>query len=182
MEGSAFIAEPPAVTTISRAVAKGDRFEISGDEPHNALIRPLSKAAHSYVAYWKKSFDRRQPERIGRLALPVAVVDAPLILTRGGPGATELMPADWVRVISHRAISGERDPWKAKGFDVVEVVHASFFERFLDEYALPHLRTYYERLGQNHEIVASGKATVDGWRSGSLPDTLIDRISPRRSD
>jgi hypothetical protein len=175
-----FIVDPPVVTTISRAQAKGDGFDISGDEPHNALLRPLIKAASIYADHWKGAPGQQAlPAYVGRLVMPVAVVDAPLLLVRGSPGSSEIMGANWMRVISHRAMSVPRDPWVTKGFDVVDIVHRAFFEHFLDAYALPYARSYYERLGSIHDALISGRATVSGWSGGEPPDDIFGRLVAR---
>lgn len=175
------VIEPPRVTTISRAQAKAKEFELSGEEPHNALVTPLIKPADAYSAYWQEKWNPQAaaPTLVGRLALPVAIVDAPLLLVRGGPGKSETIPANWLRLISHRAVSGERDPWKGKSFDVVDIVHATFVDQFLDAYATPYVRRYYERFGHIHAVLVAGRATVRGWTSGKFPEDLLKRLAPR---
>jgi hypothetical protein len=45
-----FVVAPPVVSSLSKATAAGKRVKLSGEEPHNALMLPLTKATAIYRA------------------------------------------------------------------------------------------------------------------------------------
>lgn len=53
----------PLSIVLSMSTAPFVVFELSGEEPHNALMRPLIKAAQSYREQWRRSAQECQSSR-----------------------------------------------------------------------------------------------------------------------
>jgi len=156
-----FFTDPPVATNLSKAHPKGKRVELSGDEPYNALSQPLIKAMLRYIEHWTFSpGDRPEGQYSIHLPMPIAVVDAPLLLVRGRKGSSEICPTEWMRVITHEAASRSPEPWRPLGFDVINVVHADFFPTFVERHLLPFFDEFARRLRLVQDALLTGEARV----------------------
>ena len=58
-----FVGTPPVASSLSRAVPKGESVQLSGDEPYNSLLLPLTKALAQYQREWR---GERQEDLVGK--------------------------------------------------------------------------------------------------------------------
>jgi hypothetical protein len=134
---------PPIAASLSRAEPKGGKVVISGEHSYKSLLMPLTKA----LADYEKQFRGSRPERgFGptnptynvRLALPLAVVDAPMVFVGRPSGEPHLERVEWVRLIVRHPVTWHK--WEhgtirgGGGFTVVDVVSRSFLTTFLDQF------------------------------------------------
>jgi hypothetical protein len=166
-----FLTDPPVAAMISKAHPKGKRVELSGEEPYNALVRPLVKAMLRYTEHWSHSAaDRSGGHYSVHLPMPLAVVDAPLLLARGRKGSSDIRRADWMRVISHEAANLRPRPWRPLGFHVIDVVHADFLPSFVEHHVVP----FFDELARRVHHVQDALVTGAAWRPEVSSDLARD--------
>jgi hypothetical protein len=174
-----FVSEPTIVSAISKASPRGRRVELSGDEPYNALLMPLAKAAAVYRSRLSPFRSAGQHHDV-RAVVALAVLDAPMLLAGKVAEPAKPVVTSWVRVIVHRVVGNERPPWWDRWpFEVVDVVHRSALERYLDEYALPYTATLWDRHAAHHEASVSGRTFVSSLpEAGAIPADVADLVVP----
>jgi len=174
----AFVAAPPACSTIfTKCQRKGKRLEVSGSEPFNGLVLPLSKGmAH---------FQRSQAPVATRvyfdchLVLAVGVLDAPMVAAAPGGQHDELAATPWVRVFRHEAAPGG-PPGRLQGGKILalDIVHKEFFQDYIRSFVLPFARLFSERALKHDVELAEGKAFASAmgrdWWTG-----VEGRLRPR---
>jgi hypothetical protein len=169
------IVTPTVVSSISKATPKGKRVELSGDEPYNSLLLPLTKAIRVYSARFSGARNSGQWHDV-RLPIALVVADAPMILVGTLGQSAHPSPTTWVRVIVRRAVVPDpQSRWRNPlAFDVVDIVHRAFLTRYLDDYALPFAQEFAKRFTMYHEAALSGSARIRGLSQGEpLPDELL---------
>jgi hypothetical protein len=169
------IVTPTVVSSISKATPKGKRVELSGDEPYNSLLLPLTKALQVYCARFSGPRNSGQWHDV-RLPIALVVADAPMILVGKLGQSAHPSPTSWVRAIVRRAVVPDpQSRWRnPQVFDVVDIVHRAFLEQYLDDYALPFAREFAKRFTMYHEAALSGGAAIRGLSQGeSLPEELL---------
>lgn len=133
---------PPIAASLSRAEPRGEKVVISGEHTYKSLLMPLTKAFADY----KRQFRGSRPDRLGsaertykvRLALPLAVIDAPMVFVGRPSEEPHLERIEWVRLIIRHPVTWHT--WQhgtfqgGGGFTVVDVIHRSFLASFFDEY------------------------------------------------
>ncbi|MDP9224407.1 MAG: hypothetical protein M3P18_11255 [Actinomycetota bacterium] len=179
----AFVTTPRRCATFSKCVRKGKRLELSGTEPYQGLVLPLLKAAAHFGRYQTPpdSFVYFHP----RLALPIAVLAAPMISVEMSPAGPSLTLTPWVRVYRHEA---EADPETAEvnsreRLRALDVVHVDFFTEYLEEFVLPFAQSFGERAVRHGQVLAEGigyAPDIDDIPTTALVDNLI-RV-PRAED
>jgi hypothetical protein len=158
----AFFTDAPVITTLSKAHPRGKRVELSGEEPYNALSQPLAKATVRYIEHWRANFDSRADDGhySVHLPVPIAVVDAPLLVVRGRKDSSEIRGTSWMRVVSHEAARKPPHPWRPLGYDVINVVHADFFPTFVAQHLEPFLDDFTRRVHRVQDALLVGKARM----------------------
>ncbi len=153
---------PPRCSAFSRIELKGNKADASGSEIFNGLVLPLVKAHdHSYHLYRNRTHSRANEQP--RLLLNIAVVDAPMILVEHPDKASDPLLSPWVRIIRHEARSDEREI--SQRFYVVDMVHHSFFERYICDLVMP-LATVFAERATEYTWFCDGVGTVpdlDNW-------------------
>jgi hypothetical protein len=160
-----FVTTPTVVSTISRAVASGKKsVDLSGAEPFKSLTLPLTKALDYYWAHHQGYKNRGQWHDL-RLPLAVAVVDAPLVLVTGENADSGVRPVRCARAIVRRPPDWARDRerWYTPAFDVVDIVHRSFFKEWVEAELRPFMAAWRERLEQNLGFILDGRAAVPSF-------------------
>lgn len=170
----AFVAEPHCVAlSFSKAARKNKDLTLSGSDPYQSLVLPLTKALDSYSA-------RVAPPTTARyfdLTVPfgLAVIDGPMVAAEVSPSATEYRLTPWVRVYRH-----DVDPAAAHHFDreklfAIDCVHSAWLDQYLNNHLLPFARELGRRALAHHEEIASGSAFAAGFARdsrGGLPERL----------
>lgn len=155
---------PPMAASLSRAEAKSSKVVLSGEHPHNSLLMPLSKALNDY----ERRYQGSSPSEYGssertydlRLALPLAVIDGPMVFVQRPSSEPQLRAIQWVRMIVRHPVTWQRHQTGTfkggGGFSVIDVVHRSFLEDFLDQ----HWKTFGTEFfagfaAKNEEIIGN---------------------------
>ncbi len=67
----------------------------------------------------------------------------------------------------------KRELRKRIGYQVIDVVHYTFFDQFIDEELLPFARELRERITQVHPAIYAGEARIPNLVKGDLPNELF---------
>jgi hypothetical protein len=126
-----FVLEPLVSASVSRAVPNGKKIEISGDEPYRSLLLPLTKAMTRYM---QEASGARNAGRIQNVVVPMglAVFDAPMIFIGRPADELRIEPITWTRIVVRNPATGEANRWNPLGFKVVDAIHESFLDRYLE--------------------------------------------------
>jgi hypothetical protein len=163
-----FFADATLCSTMSKCVRRsGGELELSGDETYNALVLPLVKAA----AYFE-AMEAPRPTHLyfdAHLTLPLAVVDAPMVLakTDGTFVETELKP--WVRIVRHDYQEDE-DGRHAHRLCALDVVHVDFFDSYMQDHLMPFATEFSSRALRHQHELATGKGFAPGLEADSRTD------------
>lgn len=156
------------------------KIVLSGDTPYNGIVLPLIKAVAHYAEVFKASGwvgDSGGWWR-ARLTVPVAVVDAPLLLARLPGSSPTLEPVPWVRLVYRAAQSHETErerTWPT----MVDVVHRHFFESYLREHLGPFADEFRNRINRKLDILVRGAATLPGLNMDEdYPYDALDLLEP----
>jgi hypothetical protein len=159
--------------TFSKCARKGADIELSGTDAFQNTVLPLVKA----LRYFKK---QEEPPKTARyfdhhIALAVAVLDAPMIAARIQDDQQSLSLTPWVRVVRHEAIPSADWFGRTQSFGI-DVVHKSFFNRYLQQHAIPFARQLAPLAIKHHVELVSGKGFATGLGATGFSD-----IEPRLS-
>lgn len=152
------VGAPRYSSTFAKCTRKGKELELSGAEPYQSLVLPLLKAV--------KDFRRiARPPRTAAYfdlyaTIPLAVIDGPLLFVEGA-GSGPVVNADWVRVLRHETFGKRRRHFDERVL-AIDVVHASFLGKYLDDCVSPFARLFGERTLKHQEELASGKGFAPG--------------------
>lgn len=159
---------------------KTSKIVLSGDTAYNSLVLPLVKAVRHYAAVYQGG---RAPSDSGgwwraRLTVPVAVVDAPLLLARPPGSSSTLEPVPWARLVYRAAQRAEEAPehtWPT----MVDVVHRHFFETYLSDHLEPFADEFRDRINRKLDILVRGAATLPGLDlQEDYPYDALDLLEP----
>jgi len=175
-----FATEPPMVSSLSGAARKGKRVELSGDQPYRSLILPLTKALEHFASI--HSVQASLPDSGGSwvadLAIPIGVVDAPLVLAKTRKERPEISLVPWIRVIRRHPRTRRTDESRVT---LVDVVHKDFFGQYLSRYLAPYARAFQQRLTEHADSVLSFDAVrLPGFDLHNPPTDLHRRLSSRK--
>ncbi len=171
-----FLTDVPISSTFSKCVRRsGGGLELSGEESYNGIVLPLIKAA----AHFEQAESPRETFLYfdAHLAVPVAVLNAPMVLveTKNSQPTARLTP--WVRVARHE-YDGDTEDWNKDRLWAIDVVH----EDFLSDYIELHLRPFadeFSRLALLHsEELAAGEGFVSALGKSPFRD-IENRLTPR---
>lgn len=155
MSDAPFVRGGPAVcSSLAKAVVNGSKVELSGNEPYNGLVLPLIKGL-------RRIMNDQLPQESGRplyptLVLPLAVLDAPMLLVEQPAQADDPVLTPWVRVIRHESREPEVLGGSSSRFYGIDVVHAAFFPKFLADHVMPFAQFFAERAVEAEAIVRRG--------------------------
>lgn len=162
LDSDPLLQTPRLAASLTRAEAKGsDKALISGEHAFNSLLIPLTKAFSRY----QRQHRGRWPDRLRgagsqyhtRITMPLAVVNAPMIFVGRPNGEPELEAATWVRLVVRHPVTWHRldhgTMQGGGGFTVIDVVHRSFLENFLDHYWTPFTEEFFSRFSTRAEEI-----------------------------
>jgi hypothetical protein len=172
----AFISKPPVAASMSRAVGNGSKVKLSGEEIYRAITMPLIKAASAVRKYWTKPRANSNELWELRMMFPIAVVDCPLIFVGQPASAPTVEPQAWVRLAVRDMMSGQHDPWKPLGAQIIDVVQREFLETYLDSYLLPFTSTIRDRAYEIHDQFLNGSVTIEGLDWSAPPEEPLYRL------
>lgn len=160
---SEFVRSGPACcSAFTKAIAKGDKFEISGTDPFNSLILPLVKATDHTTSLYQPWADR--PPFLPTLILSVSVLDAPMVLVKSPREADRPLLVPWVRVSRQEAhTDNSRMSYR---YYVIDVVHIGFLDEFIAKHLLPFIEEFRAHVLRQEEVILQGGQVedVDNWR------------------
>lgn len=166
LDAEPFAKSAEICATFSKLVRKGKNFELSGSEAFSVIVLPLISA----LAYNAKQSALQGQQQIyfPTLAMPICVLDAPMVVVDALSGFRSLCP--WIRVPRERA-----DSVAGRLYDFIDVVHADFLDRYVADHLLPFVQTFADRcrpkFSMLHNMLAHVPELLDlDWRSVKGPD------------
>lgn len=158
------IGAPPVAASLSRAEVNGKSVKLSGEDPYNSLLMPLTKALERYRREWRgERKDSLNPQSAFdvRVPLALAVLDAPMIFVGRPSGQPHLENTRWVRLIvrnpvrwHHTSVGTRRS---GGDFSVVDVVHRSYLTDFLDRVLAPFAEQLHSAFEELADEILDGK-------------------------
>ncbi|KGQ02235.1 hypothetical protein BBAD15_g12556 [Beauveria bassiana D1-5] len=171
-----FLTDVPISSTFSKCARRsGGAVELSGEESYNGIVLPLIKAA--------AHFEQAQAPRPtfhyfdAHISIPVAVLDAPMVLveTSNQQPSSRLVP--WVRVARHE-YDGDSKDWRKDRRWAIDVVHIDYLETYVAQHVQPFAEAFGRLAITHQEELATGEGYVTGLGKNSF-DNLEPRLRPR---
>jgi len=147
----------PACTGVAKAVRKGKELDLTGTEMFNATVRPLCGALDYGLAFYK--LPTAQEVVYPRVALAVAVVDAPMLLADYPTPDESLELTPWIRIfrqVARRSNSGDRPETLHY---CVDFVHLHFLSEFMKA-AIIFAETFADRSAQRPYLFTKAAASA----------------------
>jgi hypothetical protein len=151
--------------SFSQAIPNGKKVNLSGADPFNSLVLPLSKAADHARSVYGYGHGPRYSAVFARVALLVAVLDAPMILIEGPDRVAEPIYTPWVRIIRQEPnvdplIGGI--PFRHYAIDAV---HIDFFDKYLEDELTPFAQQFSYRAQNIGAVFIDGGEVpnLDAW-------------------
>lgn len=170
-----FQSAPRFCHTLSKCVRKGAELELSGSDAYNGLVLPLVKSLKHFVKTMAPPstawyFDCR-------LAVAVAVLDAPMLSAGIGEGGVVLTDVPWVRVLRHEYKEGDHQ-LDREMMCFIDVVHKDFFGTYLKEHLVPFAEGFGQSVLRHPTEIAVGTGFISGMEKDSWSN-LEERLQPR---
>jgi hypothetical protein len=154
----AFVADaPPRCSAFTRAELHGERVRMSGEEAYNGVVLPLVKAADHAANLYNTA--ERTGHRSLTMLLPVAVLDAPMLLIESPTKSRDPIATPWVRIVRQEAKGTDTSGWFR--WYAIDAVHASYFPTYLEHHLLPFLQVFADRVSQQSLVLRSGGVVPD---------------------
>lgn len=156
-------AGPPRCATFTKGVANGKKVLLSGSDPFNSLVLPLTKARDHLLKLRKA--DRLYERIFPSTVLLIAVLDAPMLLVDDPARPDDCQLAPWIRIVRREA---SRDVGRSGGwyrFYTVDAVHAEYLPTYLSDHLAPFFAESTTRLVEGEAILRNGGtvASLDNW-------------------
>lgn len=177
----AFVAEPPSVAlSFSKAARRNKDLVLSGEDPYQSLVRPLTKALDSYTA-------RLAPPSTAvyfDLVVPIglAIIDGPMVQAEVTAESIDYKLCPWIRVYRHDVDDEAGHRFEREKLHAIDCVHSAWLESYLTDHLLPFAKEFGRRALEHHEEIASGAAFASGFGRDShsgLPGRLLP-LSPKQ--
>jgi hypothetical protein len=155
------------------------RFHVKrarGTEAFQSTVLPLVKA----LRYFKKQEEPPATAHYFDCHIQLAIItliDAPMLATRIQENKTSLSLTPWVRLVRNEAVDPAPFYDRIQTFGM-DVVHKSFFDKYLQQHAIP-CALQFTPLAIKHQVeLATGLGSAsgmgrDGWKS------IEPRLKPR---
>jgi hypothetical protein len=166
----------PVSNTFSKCVRRGGgELELSGEDSYNGVVLPLIKAAAHFEATEAPRdthvyFD-------SHLTVPVAVVDAPMVLFETTNGASTAILKPWIRVARHE-YDRDSHEWQKDRLWAIDVVHVDFLDEYVEKHLMPFAKEFAAKVLAHQTEVATGEGFVSGLGANSF-EGLESRLRPR---
>jgi hypothetical protein len=173
-----FVAEPPHVAlSFTKAARKGKDVTVSGSDPYQSLVLPLTKALGSYAA-------RVAPPETAvyfDLVMPIglAVIDGPMILATVSPSGVEYELNPWIRVYRHDVAAEAGHRFEREKLHAIDCVHSSWLDNYVTQHLQPFADEFGRRALRHGTEIATGAGFVSGMNRDSHTD-LERRLRPRQ--
>lgn len=176
LDNHRFVKDVPISSIFSKCARRsGGELELSGEDSYNGIVLPLIKAA--------AHFEQTEAPRTtfyyfdAHLVVPVAVLDAPMVLLE----TTEAQPVarltPWVRVARHEYDKDTED-WMKDRLWALDVVHVDYLDTYIKEHLQPFAEEFSRRALAHQEELATGQGFVSGLSASSYED-IENRLKPR---
>lgn len=176
LNGHELITTPPTVSSLSKATPNGKKVKLSGDEPFNSLLLPLTKATARYREAFQKTRERGARHEV-RVPLAVAVIEGPMVLADKEGPEPGLHSTQWVRAVVHRPTTASANfRRRVPRFDLIDIVSCDFLPTYLDQFAIPYGELLWRRHAEHHEPMLRGSAMIEADLDEPLPDDLLSRL------
>jgi hypothetical protein len=166
--------------TFSKCVEGGKkRLTLTGEEPYNAIVKPLIKA----IKYYQSKEKAKSTYRYFKFHLIVGlvIIDAPMIEVKVGKKRNVLRLSPWVRV--NRRTSREPGDNRIildEGFSF-DVVHKDYLDKYINRHLLPFANEF-ARLVRKHEgELVSGESYLELKTGGKLGYDIESLLQPNKS-
>jgi hypothetical protein len=150
--------------TFSKCVRKGNELEMSGSDPYNSLVLPLTKSLSHAISSrvpvetaWYFDAD---------LVNAVAVLDAPMLVANQENGNSTMKACPWVRLLRHEYRVGADRTHRNEQW-AIDVVHKDYFVDYLNNNLMPFSALFAERVLRHPEELATGRAFASGMGADS---------------
>jgi hypothetical protein len=176
MRDDPFVCAPAQCSvTFSKCARKGKEFELSGSEPFLKLVMPLVKAVKHFVqsqippptAYYHDL----------HIAVPVGVLDAPMVGISFKDGQPQPTLVPWVRVFRHESAKSAEREERSKVY-AIDLVHRNFLQTYIDQHAVPFAEKLAARSQKHDTVLAELEGFIPGMGKDSWTD-LEARLKPR---
>jgi hypothetical protein len=173
-----FVAEPArAALVFSKAARRNKDVVLSGTDPYQGLVLPLTKALRDYVP-------RVAPPKTAvyfDLVLPIAlaVIDGPMVLATVSQGGVSYELNPWVRVYRHGVEPEAGHKFEREKLYAIDCVHRSWLKTYLDNHLQPFADEFGKLALRHAEEIATGTGFIAGMNRDSYTD-LEKRLRPRR--
>jgi len=152
-----FVAAPPArCSALARAELNGDKVRLSGDDAYNSVVLPLVKATRHAESLYNGA--GKKGSRLLTLILPIAVIDAPMLLVETPQTSRDPVASPWLRIVRQEAREGDQGWYR---WDAIDAVHIGFLDAYLSDHLLPFLRTFASRVVRQKDVLRQGGIVED---------------------
>ena len=164
----------PRCVTLSKCVRKGKDLELSGSEPYQGLVFPISKAVRSYqksltqvsTAYY---FDCQ-------IVIGLAVIDAPMVGVRLTDSGVEPALVPWVRILRHEPFGGQGRAACSRTVGI-DVVHKSYLAAYVKKQLLEFSFNFASNALEHQRELAESRGFVSGMGADSWSE-IHRRLEP----
>lgn len=170
-----FYSVPPTAISMSNVHRKNSNISLSGEEVYRSITLPLMKALN----YYRDLIKPAPFYRSVRIAMPIAVIRAPLVGVHMDDGTPRLEALPWVRLVRvNPDEDGFRSYTRSIAFDVVHVDYLSEYISIACAAAIEIVR----RIDSFAVPILTGKALHDKDISPDPNDTPYKTMSAQISD
>jgi hypothetical protein len=166
-----FIKDPPAIChTFSGLARKGNKVELTGSETFNKVIQPLIKAALYFetISQPRSSFRYLTCSAV----VPVAVLDAPMLIVDVKADRHTTSYAPWVRVLRNEPVPGAQTLDTHRTF-AIDCVHWEYLPEYLTAHLAPFSAEFAARVERHHKELYNGRGNLtseqDSWQEDIEP-------------
>ncbi|HEB3532456.1 TPA: hypothetical protein RZC51_003999 [Burkholderia cenocepacia] len=171
-----FVADVPISSTFSKCARRsGGGVELSGEDSYNGVVLPLIKATSHF-----ENAESPRPTFAyfdAHLTIPVAVLNAPMVLVQTTNAQPTARMTPWVRVARHE-YDGDTEDWRKDRLWAIDVVHEDYLNIYIEQHVQPFAEEF-ARLALEHDAEL---AACQGFCSGLGKDSyrqIANRLSPR---
>jgi hypothetical protein len=166
-----FVSNATWCAAFAKCLRKGKELELSGSEPFNNLVLPLSKALDYFVKVRKVGSPdpRNNYDYVCTLALALGVLDAPMVGVRVTEEGNEAMLLPWVRVVRHETRQLEGSGRSEDKVTAVDVIHKNFLKSYLDDHLLPFAESFSYTIDDHKESIRTGQGQGIGGEPRLAP-------------